>query len=448
MMNRKKTHSSFIIHYSSLKTMALNLKDPDYKRIVIVGGGFAGLTLAQKLINTKYQVVLVDKNNYFQFQPLFYQVAMGGLEPSSIVFPFRKVFQKADNVLFRVAELKEIFSEEKYIQTDIGQLTYDYLVIAVGADTNFFGNKNIEENAIPMKSVSEALFLRNAILDDYEKALLTNEVSEQEYLFDVVVVGGGATGVEVSGALAEMRNNVLPKEYKELNYRSMDIYLVQSGTRLLNTMSENASAAAQRYLEEMGVKILFGNAVTDYDGKNVIFKNGDKIAAHKLIWAAGIICNDAKGLPPESFVRGKRVKTNAFHAVEGVKNIFAIGDIAFMQEGKFVETGHPQVAQTAIQMAKNLANNFKNELNGKAPTAFHYKDLGSLATIGRNKAVADLPFWHFQGVFAWFVWMFVHLTSLMGVKNKVFVFLNWVWGYISYDQGLRLIIRPKIKNKV
>ena len=329
--------------------MALNLKDPDYKRIVIVGGGFGGLTLAQKLINTKYQVVLVDKNNYFQFQPLFYQVAMGGLEPSSIVFPFRKVFQKADNVLFRVAELKEIFSEEKYIQTDIGQLKYDYLVIAVGADTNFFGNKNIEENAIPMKSVSEALYLRNAILDDYEKALLTNEVSEQEYLFDVVIVGGGPTGVEVSGALAEMRNNVLPKEYKELNYRIMDIYLVQSGTRLLNTMSENASAAAQRYLEELGVKILFGNAVTDYDGKNVIFKNGDKIAAHKLIWAAGIICNDAKGLPPESFVRGKRVKTNAFHAVECVKDIFAIGDIAFMQEGKFTETGHPQVAQTALQ---------------------------------------------------------------------------------------------------
>ena len=325
-------------------------------------------------------------------------------------------------------------------------MKFDYLVIAVGADTNFFGNKNIAEHAIPMKSVAEALYLRNTILDDYEKALITTEISEQEYLFDVVIVGGGPTGVEVSGALAEMRNNVLPKEYKELNYRSMDIYLVQSGTRLLNTMSEHASAAAQRYLEELGVKLLFGNPVIDYDGKTVTFQNGDKISAHKLIWAAGIIGNEVKGLPATSFVRGKRIKTNGFHTVDGVKDIFAIGDIAYMLEGKYAETGHPQVAQTGIQMAKNLAGNFKNELNNKAPLAFHYKDLGSLATIGRNKAVADLPFWHFQGAFAWFVWLFVHLTSLMGVKNKVFVFLNWVWGYISYDQGLRLIIRPKIKN--
>ncbi len=426
--------------------MPFNIKDPDYKRIIIIGGGFGGLTLAQKLMNTRYQVVLIDKNNYFQFQPLFYQVAMGGLEPSSIVFPFRKVFQKADNVFFRVAEMKEIFSEEKYITTDIGQLSYDYLVIAVGADTNFFGNKRIAEYAIPMKSVAEALYLRNAIFDDYEKALLAANINEQEYLFDVVIVGGGPTGVEVAGALAEMRNNVLPKEYKELNYRNMDIYLVQIGSRLLNTMSEGASAAAQKYLEEMGVKLLFENAVTDYDGKTVTFQNKDTILAHKLIWAAGIIGNDAKGLPAVSLVRGKRIKTNGFHAVEGVKDIFAIGDIAFMQEGKYMDAGHPQVAQTAIQMAKNLAGNFKNDLAKKAPNAFHYKDLGSLATIGRHKAVADLPFWHFHGSFAWFVWLFVHLASLMGVKNKIFVFLNWLWGYVTYDQGLRLIIRPRIKS--
>lgn len=427
--------------------MPLNIPDAGYKRIVIIGGGFGGLNLATQLADTVYQVVLLDKNNYHQFQPLFYQVAMAGLEPSSIIFPFRKAFQKAENVLFRVAEMQEIFPSEKYIMTDKGRLKYDYLVIAVGADTNFLGNQRIMDNVIPMKSVSEALYLRNAILEDYEAALLTNDEAEREKLMDVIIVGGGPTGVEVAGALAEMRENILPKEYKELNYRQMDIILVQGGDRVLNTMSPNASAQARVFLEKLNVKIMFGDYVSDYDGETVTMKSGSELKAKKVIWAAGIIGNPVKGLPAEAFVRGKRLKVNSFCQVEGFDNIFAIGDIAYMPQEKYTE-GHPQVAQVAIQMGKRLANNLKALSKGEKTKEFAYRDLGSMATIGRHKAVVDLPFWHFQGIFAWFVWLFVHLAALIGVKNKVFVFINWVWSYITYDQALRLIIRPRVKNRV
>ncbi len=427
--------------------MPLNIPDPGYKRIVIVGGGFGGLTLAQKLSNSPYQVILIDKNNYHQFQPLFYQVAMAGLEPSSIVFPFRKVFQKANNVLFRVAEFQEVFPTEKYIMTDQGRLKYDSLVICLGADTNYYGNEKVMNNVIPMKSVSEALYLRNAILNDYEKALLTDNEEERQSLMDIVIVGGGATGVEVAGALAEMRKDVIPKEYKELNYKEIDIHLIHGADMLLKGMSENASRSAETYLRELGIKMKMDTQVTDYDGEVVTMEDGTTLRSRKVIWAAGIIGNAVNGIPKESTVRGRRIKVNRFNEVEGLKDIYALGDIAYMEEPEKFKTGHPQVAQVSIQMAKNLAANLRKISKAQPIQEFKYKDLGSMATVGRHKAVVDLPFWRFQGFFAWFVWLFVHLFAIIGMKNKIFIFINWVWSYITYDQALRLIIKPKVKNR-
>lgn len=426
--------------------MPVNIPDPKHKRIVVVGGGFAGLEITRRLANTDYQVVLLDKNNYHQFQPLFYQVAMSGLEPSSIVFPFRKMFSKVQNIFFRVATVQEIFPTEKYLMTDMGRLKFDYLVIAIGADTNFFGNQRIAKHAIPMKSVSEALFLRNAILSDYEKAILSDNENEKQSLMDIVIVGGGPTGVEVAGALAEMRRDVMPREYKELDWKEIDICLVQSGDRLLNTMSPTASQKAENFLTSLGVRIIKNAVVTDYDGEIVTMKNGETIRAKKMIWAAGIVSNTLKGLPESCLTFGKRLKVNQFNQLEGFDNIFAVGDIAYTEHETKYPKGHPQVAQVALQQGTNLAQNLKHLLRGGSQTtwkAFAYKDLGSMATIGRHRAVVDLPFWRFQGAFAWFVWLFVHLFALIGVKNKLFVFLNWVWNYLTYDQGLRLIIKPR-----
>ncbi len=418
--------------------MKVNIPESDQKRIVIVGAGFAGLTLADKLAKSKFQVVLIDKNNYHQFQPLFYQVAMAGLEPSSIVFPIRKFFRKRPNVYFRVTEVQSIEMEANRIHTDLGIVNFDYLVLATGADTNFFGNEKIASKAIPMKSISEALFLRNRILSDFEKALsITNYQDRQGYI-DILIVGGGPTGVEVAGALAEMRNYVLPKEYPELDYKEIDIILVQSGNRILKGMSEEAGEKALQFLQKLGVKIILNDRVTDYDGKTVFLKSGDQIPSRKVIWAAGITGNKIKGLPEATIVRGNRIKVDHRCLVAGTENIFAVGDIAFMEKEAF-PYGHPQVAQVAMQQAKLVAKNFKRPEKAKD---FVYKDLGSMATIGRNKAVVDLPNFKFQGAFAWLVWLFVHLYQLLGVKNRIFVFINWVWNYFTYDQSLRLIIRP------
>lgn len=426
--------------------MPVNIPDPKHQRVVVIGGGFAGLEITRRLANTDYQVVLLDKNNFHQFQPLFYQVAMAGLEPSSIVFPFRKMFAKAENVFFRVATVQEIFPTEKYMMTDMGRLKFDYLIIAIGADTNFFGNQRIEQNAIPMKSVSEALFLRNAILSDYEKAVLSDNEAEKQALMDIVIVGGGPTGVEVAGALAEMRRDVMPKEYKELNWQEIDICLIQGSDRLLNTMSPSASQKAEDFLSGLGVRIIKNAVVTDFDGEIVTMKDGSTIRAKKVIWAAGIIGNTLKGIPQNCLTYGKRLKVNGFNQLEGFDNIFAVGDIAYTEHETKYPKGHPQVAQVALQQGTNLAQNLKQLLRGGDMTnwkTFAYRDLGSMATIGRHRAVVDLPFWRFQGAFAWFVWLFVHLFALIGVKNKLFVFLNWVWNYMTYDQGLRLIIKPR-----
>ena len=425
----------------------INIPKSNLQRIVIIGGGFGGLKLARALSRSNYQVVLIDKNNYHQFQPLFYQVAMAGLEPSSIAFPLRKIFQKNENVFIRVTKVEEVDSKNQVIHTQLGSLSYDYLVIAIGADTNFYGNKSIEDKVIPMKTVSEALYLRNIILNDYEKAITTMDYDKRQGLIDIVIVGGGPTGVEVAGALAEMKNYILPKDYRELNTDEIDIYLLQGGPTLLKGMSTQASEAAEKFLENRGVIVKKNSRVVDFDGSYVYMKDGSKIQANKVIWAAGITGNTLKGLPEESLTWGNRIKVNRFNQVEGYENIFAIGDIAYMEEGEYKE-GHPQVAQVAIQQAKNLAENFKRLQKDKSFHPFEYKDLGSMATIGRNKAVVDLPKIRFQGFFAWIVWLIVHLFALIGVKNKIFVFINWIWNYFTYDQSLRLIIKPKVPAKL
>jgi len=425
--------------------MTFNIPDTNQPRIVIVGAGFGGLSLARKLAKTNYQVILIDKNNYHQFQPLFYQVAMAGLEPSSIAFPLRKIFQKKKNVFIRVTEVTEIDSENNKITTPLGKLKYDHLVISIGAKTNFFGDKNLEEKCISMKSVSEALYLRNRILSDYEKAISTTDYDKRQGLIDIAIVGGGPTGVEVAGALAEMRKYIIPKEYKELDFKEIDIYLIQSSSCLLKGMSPEASEGAKEFLEDIGVKVILNTRVTDFDGEHVYLADDSKIQAQKVIWAAGVIGNTLKGLPDGTLTYGNRLKVNRYSQIEGFSNIYALGDIAYMEEENYFE-GHPQVAQVAIQQAKQLAENLKNKLKGKQYEQFFYKDLGSMATIGRNRAVVDLPRFKFKGFFAWVVWLIVHLFSLIGVKNKIFVFLNWVWNYFTYDQSLRLIIKPEVKK--
>ncbi|MEL6863863.1 MAG: NAD(P)/FAD-dependent oxidoreductase [Bacteroidota bacterium] len=424
--------------------MTINIPDckPGQQRLVIIGGGFAGLKLARSLVKSHYQIVLLDKNNFHQFQPLFYQVAMAGLEPSSIVFPLRKIFQRFKNVFIRITEVEGVDLKTQKINTSLGTLHYDDLVIAIGADTNFFGNMDLAEKTIPMKSVGEALFLRNIILSDYEKALSTTDYDVRQGLIDIVIVGGGPTGVEVAGALAEMKKYILPKEYKELDCDEIDIYLVQGGDRLLNGMSAEAAEAAERFLQDLGVIVMKNKRVTSFDGAYVYMKDGSKIQANKVIWAAGITGNTLQGLPKDALGWGNRIKVNRYNQLLGFEHVFAIGDIAYMEEEAYPQ-GHPQVAQVAIQQAKLLSQNLKARHKGNDLEKFEYKDLGSMATIGRNRAVADLPAFRSQGFFAWVIWLFVHLFALVGVKNKLFVFINWVWNYFTYDQSLRLIIRVK-----
>ncbi len=428
--------------------MIANIPETSRKRVVIVGAGFGGLSLAQKLANEDLQVVLIDKNNYHQFQPLFYQVAMAGLEPSSIAFPLRKIFQKKKNVHIRITKVREIHSDRKKISTDLGEIWYDYLVLGMGTNTNFFGMQNIIDNAIPMKSVSEAIYLRNRVLENFEAALSTRDQDKIAGLMTMVVVGGGPTGTEVSGTLAEMKKMILPKDYPELDFDLMKIYIFESGDGVLKVMSPEASKKGREYLEELGVIVRTGERIADYVDGYAITSTGEKIRTDNLIWSAGVVANKIQGFPEEVYARGGRIKVNQFNQIQGFEDVFAVGDLAAMSGDETYPDGHPQLAQPAIQQGKLLAKNLVSLLNGKPMKPFVYNDLGSMATIGRNKAVVDLPKWKFQGFFAWLVWMFVHLMGILGVKNRVLVFINWFWNYVTYDQSLRLIIRPRVTRKV
>lgn len=426
-----------------LMPMTPNIPETTKKRVVIIGAGFGGLKIARDLADSEdFQIVLIDKNNYHQFQPLFYQVATAGLEPSAISFPLRLAFHHHKDVHVRITEVTELRTDSQEIITQLGAIRYDYLILAIGADTNFFGQKNIQEKALPMKSVGEALGLRNRLLENFENALVSDSDDVRQGLMTVVVVGGGPTGVEVSGTLAEMKRHVLPKDYPELDFDLMKVYIVESGGELLGPMSKNAQIKSKEYLEQLGVNVFLNTRVTDFDGKYAYLNNGEKIRTNNLVWAAGIKANFIEGLNPEILARGGRIKVNRYNQIEGYQNIFAIGDVAFMTEDAY-PNGHPQVAQPAIQQGKLLSKNLPRLLRGNPLEEFTYKDLGSMATVGRNLAVVDLPFWRFQGFFAWLTWMFVHLMSIVGVKNRLLIFINWLWNYVTYDQSLRLIIKQK-----
>lgn len=420
----------------------MNIPKTSFPRLVIIGNGFAGLALAKGLRNQELQVVLIDKHNYHTFQPLLYQVATGGLEPDSIAFPIRKVIKDIPNFYFRLAEVSSIDTDKRKIYTNIGKLKYHYLVIATGSKTNYFGNVKIEKFSMAMKSVPQSLNLRSLILENFEDALLTSNFEERNSLMSFVIVGGGPTGVELAGALAEMKRGILPKDYPDLDIRQMQINILQGSSRLLKNMSEKASEKAEDFLINLGVNVWKNVHVTDYDGYEVTTDTDLSFHSATVIWAAGVKGAVIKGIDKKYIIEPiERIKVDGFNSVKGYKNIFAIGDVACMDTSKYPK-GHPMMAQPAIQQGKHLAENIIAELKNKPMKPFKYIDKGLMATIGRNKAVVDLNKFRFQGVFAWFVWMFVHLFSLIGFRNKAVVFLNWVYNYIRFDRETRLIIRP------
>jgi len=419
-------------------------------KVVIVGAGFGGLRLARKLNNkTGFEVILIDKVNYHQFQPLLYQVATAGLDASNISFPLRKVFQKSKNVRIRMAEVKEIIPSEHKVITSNEEIDYDVLVLATGTKTNFFGNQQLSENTFPMKSTVEALQLRHRLIRNFEEALLIKNPDELQRLMNIVVVGGGPTGTELSGALAEMKHYVLPKDYPELDFSKMNIYLLEGGPKTLGAMSQRSSEDSYKYLSRLGVKVMTSTIVNNFDGNNVQLKDGSSIPAKTVIWAAGVTGALPPGLDKTLMGRGNRLIVDRYSRLKGSTNIYVIGDLAYMETPKYPK-GHPQLAATAIQQGTALAKNLKRLLREDTRfEEFEYHDKGTMATVGRNLAVFDLPRpkLHFGGFIAWFIWMSLHLFLILGVKNRFFVFCNWIYNYFTYDQSLRLIFPEFYKTK-
>jgi NADH dehydrogenase len=407
-------------------------------KIIIVGGGFAGIQLAGGLDSRFFDVLLIDKINHHQFQPLFYQVAASQIEPSSISFPFRHVFKGKNNIMIRLAEVTRIYPEQNKISTTIGDFDFDYLVIAIGCKTNFFGNDKIESHSFTLKTTYDAIKIRNHILQTFEK-IISAEEGEKAALLNLVIVGAGPTGVELAGAYAEIRKNILPKDYPGIDFTKFNIILIEGTKYTLNNMSDIAKKASRKYLLGMGVQLRTETFVTDYDGTTLILSNDQKINSKTVIWTAGVTANLIEGLPSGSLTRGNRISVNRINRVAGSENIFALGDIACMETPKYPK-GHPQVANVAINQARNLAKNMKRMILAKATSEYEYKDLGSMATIGRNKAVVDLPLIRIKGYFAWFIWMFLHLMLILSVRNKLIIFINWAWAYITKDSSLRLIL--------
>lgn len=413
------------------------------EKVVILGAGFAGLQLARRLSNSNnFDITLIDRYNFHQFQPLFYQVATARIEPSNISFPLRKIFQHKKNVRIRVAEIEQIDTQTQIVYTSVGQYEYDQLIIATGCTTNFFGNKNIEQHAFPMKSTMEAIALQNRILTNFEQAL-TATPERKEQIMNMVVVGGGPTGVELAGSLAEMKTKILPKDYPDMDFSKLKIYLLEGGPAVLGPMSEVSRTTAKRYLNELGVDVKLNTIVEDYDGQTVYLKGGDTIKTQNLIWAAGVSGNVPGGIDKKLIQRGNRIIVNRYNQVQGFENVYALGDIAYM-ETPLYPNAHPQVANVAINQAKLLSENLLVSKNNWKE--FEYKDPGSMATVGKRRAVVDLPKFSFQGGLAWLTWMFLHLMLILSVRNKLGIFINWAYTYVTNDTTLRLILMPTQKH--